>query len=218
MPGWAPCPAVRTLQTSSLQPCAGRAGAAPVVPSERCWARPWGQSWGWALLASRSRSPPLLQAGWGTSVLPSGAAGQKSLSAVCWGGAWYLLGETFPIPANGCLATAGPCPVPQRCSGLAPLPAQPVPQPWKKQVRSPGTLLPGHGSYARRWELAGVLPRGEARGLCLERVPLGGATQAARPWPWVPSPGEVWLRWGCCPPGLGSDESTARGGDERVAL
>ena len=151
------------------------------LPARGVGLGPWGQSLGARLSSPLTADPHRIsrQAGTPQSFLQE-LLDRRALVQPFWGGAWYLLGETFPFPVNRCLATAGPCPVPQRCFGLPPLPAQPVPQPYK-QVRLLRALLPGDG-LARALGAAKDPGAGSGEtGLCLEPVPLGGAAQSV--WP-----------------------------------
>lgn len=118
----------------------------------------------------------------------------------CWG--------DFSFPWEGSVAAAGPCPMSQsRPSPSTTCPAAPGEAGEIAQGSAPwGWLCAGLGELPRVQE--------EVRGLRLERVPLGGATQVVWPWPWVTCPGEVWLCQGGCLAGLGCDESTAQGGGE----
>lgn len=89
-----------------------------------------------------------------------------------WGGAWYLLGETFPFPANRCLATAGPCPVPQRCLWSRPCPSTTC----TAALEEAGEIAQGSAPWgwlcAGPWELPRVLVRGVVRQVCAWSVSL----------------------------------------------
>lgn len=171
---------------------------------------------GCAVLASHSRSQPLLQPGWSTSILPPGAAGQKSACAAFLGRCLVAAGGRLS-PSRRMDTGLQLCPAwCQRCFGLTPLPAQPVLQPYK-QVRLLRALLPEDGSTQALGAARGPGAGSSETGLCLERVPLAGGTQSMWPWPWVTSPGEVWLWW-CCPALWTLGKSAAWGGGEWVAL
>ena len=98
------------------------------LPARGVGLGPWGQSLGARLSLPLTADPHRIsrQAGTPQSFLQE-LLDRRALVQPFWGGAWYLLGETFPFPANRCLATARPCPVPQRCFGLPPSPSTTCP-------------------------------------------------------------------------------------------
>lgn len=155
----------------------------------------WGSPWGLDCPCSLpTPSPGRLE-----HLFP-GAAGQESPCAALWGGmpgsCW---GRLSPSQRTGAWLQRGSA----GCFRGVSAPAPPALQAYS-QVRLLRALFPGESS---RWALGaakGPSAGSGETGLCLECVPLGGATQSVWPEPWFTVPGEVCLCWGCLPswPGL----------------